>query len=416
MSSKKKDLFSYLALYDENREGQSFVPLSMGAPGPETLRGCSQMLAQSTQLLLADAKEEQFTFQYGPCKGDPGFCEELAKFLTEQYGDTVNSEDLMVTAGATQGLHLIASVMFDKDTPVFMEDPSYFIAVKILTDDFGMNIVPIPTGDDGIDLVVLEEQLKKYRPASTEKCKTPFWSMVYTIPVFNNPKGYSMSPEKCKALVALGRKYDVLLFAEDVYNLLHYSGEPHPPPRLLSYDNRSDEDFQGNVLSNCTFSKILAPGLRLGWIEAPPRIMKYIETSKVAWSGGSFNHYTSKVVATALKKGFLTSHVQLLRKDYTERMKVACEVLSQKLPESVKYIKPEGGFFIWLELPAHVDAMELLQLAVDKYKINFIYGASTSPTGSCKNCARLSISFCNKSQIQDGVTKFCDALKEMMNT
>ncbi|XP_060589279.1 uncharacterized protein LOC132744549, partial [Ruditapes philippinarum] len=185
---------------------------------------------------------------------------------------------------------------------------------------------------------------------------------------------------------------------------------------ILSLFSRSDEDFQGNVLSNCTFSKILAPGLRLGWIEAPPRIMKYIETSKVAWSGGSFNHYTSKVVATALKKGFLTSHVQLLRKDYTERMQVACEVLSQKLPESVKYIKPEGGFFIWLELPAHVDAMELLQLAVDKYKINFIFGASTSPTGSCKNCARLSISFCNKSQIQDGVTKFCDALKEMMNT
>ncbi|XP_053373650.1 2-aminoadipate transaminase-like isoform X2 [Mercenaria mercenaria] len=396
-------------LYDE-----SSVMLSVGRPGP-TFPSCSDILTTATLELVGDPQEEQYTFQYGPCKGDPGFCDEVAKFLTEQYGDTVDSQDIMVTAGATQGLHLVATVMFDKDTPVFMEDPTYFIAVKILREDFGMNIIPIPTGDDGMDLKILEEQLKKHKPVSVDHCKTPFWGMVYTIPTFNNPKGYSMSPDRCRALVSLGRKYDVMLFAEDVYNLLHYSGQPHPPPRLLSFDKRSDEDFQGHVISNCTFSKILAPGLRTGWIEAPPRIMQYLEKSKTAWSGGSFNHYTSKLMATALRKGLLTSHLQQLREEYTERMRIACDVLAKKLPASVKCNNPQGGFFIWLELPAHIDAMELLQLAVDKYKVNFIFGASTSPTDSCKNCARLSISFCNKSQLQDGVTKFCDALTEMMN-
>ncbi|KAH3718241.1 hypothetical protein DPMN_061041 [Dreissena polymorpha] len=188
----------------------------------------------------------------------------------------------MVTAGATQGLHLVATVMFNKDTPVFMEDPTYFLAVNIIREDFGMNIKPVPTDSEGIDTEKLELMLVQHKPASMAGQKTPFWSMVYTIPTFNNPKGYCMSPERFKTLIRLARKHDVLLFTEDIYNILHYDNSPVCPPRLMLYDDRTDEDFQGHVLSNCSFSKILAPGLRLGWIEASPRIMKYLE-KRSAW-------------------------------------------------------------------------------------------------------------------------------------
>ncbi|KAH3718541.1 uncharacterized protein LOC127856015 [Dreissena polymorpha] len=412
-----KDLFQYLALYDENSEDhENFVPFSMGAPGAESLAGCNQLLDKATRILLSDDGEERFTFQYGPCKGYPGFCREMAKFLSSEYGQTVSREDIMVTAGATQGLHLVATVMFNKDTPVFMEDPTYFIAVKILREDFGMNIIPVPTDSEGINAEKLESMLVQHKPTSIAGQKTPFWGMVYTIPTFNNPKGYCMSPERCRTLIRLARKHDVLLFTEDIYNMLHYDDSPVCPPRLMSYDNHMDEDFQGHVLSNCTFSKILAPGLRLGWIEAPPRIMKYLEKSATAWSGGAFNHYTSKVIASALKEGLIAKHLNKLRKEYRERMDIACSSLRKHLPQDVKVDYPKGGFFIWLELPPSVDTMLLLKLAVEKYKINFIFGASTSPTGGCRNCARLSISFCDKKKIEKGIVAFCEALQEMMET
>lgn len=409
----KKDLFQYLELYSPDT---GIIPLSMGAPGPSAMKGCSELLMEATRITLSDKAEEQFTFQYGPCKGDPGFREQLAKFLSQEYGDIVDCDDVMVTAGATQGLHLISTVMFDKTTPVFMEDPSYFIALKMLKEDFGMNIIPIPTDNEGIDVTILEEQFKKQRPTTIEGLKSPFWAYVYTIPTFNNPKGHCMSPERCKALVSLARKYDVMLLAEDVYNLLHYSGDKHPPPRLLTYDSQSDADYKGHVLSNCTFSKLLGPGLRLGWIEAPPRIMKCLEKSNTAWSGGAFNHYTSKLMATALKEEFMTEHLNKLRQEYKERMELVHNELKKHLPEGVTYNFPGGGFFIWLELPERIDSAELLKYALEKHQVNFIFGQSTSPTGSYKNCARLSISFCDKDKLQEGVKRFCNALKDMLNT
>ncbi|XP_052809088.1 uncharacterized protein LOC128237530 isoform X2 [Mya arenaria] len=388
--------------------------LAVGKPGEETLKGCSKMLQTSTDIMLRDSNEERFTFQYGPCKGDPSFCEQVAGFLTEEYGTKVDSSDIMVSAGATQGLHLVATVMFNKDTPIFIEDPTYFIAVKILREDFGMNIIPVPTDMEGIDVAKLESLLEIYKPKTTGKAGSQFWSMVYTIPTYNNPKGYCMSPERCRALVKLARKYGVMLFAEDVYNMLHYDDKPQCPPRLLQYDDRSDPDYEGHVLSNCTFSKILAPGLRLGWIEAPPRIMKCLEKSATAWSGGSFNHYTSKLMAVALQEGLLQKHLTWLRKEYRERMDLACNTLEKHLPAGVKVDNPHGGFFIWLQLPPSIDSMELLKLAVQKYKVNFIFGASTSPTDGCKNCARLSISFCEKASLEKGVVNFCHALNEML--
>ncbi|WAQ93536.1 ARAT1-like protein, partial [Mya arenaria] len=337
MAGKKsaKDLFAYLALYDENSEDHAnFVPLSMGAPGKATLSGCNKLMTEATNSLLRDSNEERFTFQYGPCKGDPSFCEQVAGFLTEEYGTKVDSSDIMVSAGATQGLHLVATVMFNKDTPIFIEDPTYFIAVKILREDFGMNIIPVPTDMEGIDVAKLESLLEIYKPKTTGKAGSQFWSMVYTIPTYNNPKGYCMSPERCRALVKLARKYGVMLFAEDVYNMLHYDDKPQCPPRLLQYDD-----------------------------------------SATAWSGGSFNHYTSKLMAVALQEGLLQKHLTWLRKEYRERMDLACNTLEKHLPAGVKVDNPHGGFFIWLQLPPSIDSMELLKLAVQKYKVNFIFGA-----------------------------------------
>lgn len=227
---------------------------------------------------------------------------------------------------------------------------------------------------------------------------------------FSNPKGFSCSPERCRKLVRLARKYDVLLFTEDVYNLLCYEGIC--PPRLLFYDDKNDSDFKGNVLSNATFSKILAPGLRLGWIEAPQRIMQFLGKCNTTWSGGCFNHYTSRLMKTALKEGMLSNHLSKIKVIYAERMNVVCDLLIQDFPVKIKFDKPKGGFFIWVELPPSIDSRLLLQLAIEKHGMNFIIGSSTSPTESYKNYIRLSISFCDSSDLKLGIQRLKAAINE----
>ncbi|KAK3603662.1 hypothetical protein CHS0354_017382 [Potamilus streckersoni] len=414
--SKKRDLFEDLGFSDGVDSGA--FPFAMGAPGPKSMAGCSELMITATQLCLGNKEEERYTFQYGPMKGDPGFLEELAKFLSQEYGDQVDSHNLMVTAGATQGLHLVATVMFDRTTPVFVEDPTYFIAIKILKDDFKMNVIPVPTDKEGIDVEEFEKLIQKHKPKDLDltQYKCPFWSFVYLTPTFNNPRGCSLSNARSEKLIQVARKHDMLLFAEDVYNLLNYTDQRHPPSRLLSYDKSTDPDYGGgNVLSNGTFSKIFAPGVRLGWIEAPEKILRHLEKCSITWSGGAFNHYMSKLMATALQEGLLMKHLIHLRQEYGERMNLMDKALRENLPPGVKFENPKGGFFLWLELPEGCDSEKVLRHAVEKYKVNFIHGNSTSPTGSFRNFARLSISYCDKEDLVTGVEGFCAAVKDVLS-
>lgn len=403
-----RDLFEDLEIYDDRKE-KPITPLAMGAPGRETISGCKEMLLESTKITM-ETEDERYIFQYGPMRGDPDFLEQLASFLSKQYGDTVNKDELMVTAGATQGIHLTASIMFDKDTPVFVEDPTYFIAIKMLRDDLRMPVIPVETDSDGI----IPEALEKAVLGNTPKgpTKTPFRSMVYLMTTFSNPTGLCSSPERCRKLIHLARKYDLLLFTEDVYNLLYYT--ENCPPRLLFFDDRNDPDFKGNVLSNGTFSKILAPGLRIGWIEAPERVLKCIASCNTTWSGGCFNHYTSRLLQTALKQGMVTSHLNKIKGIYAERMKMAYEFLAEDFPVPIKLRDPKGGFFLWIELPSNIDSKLLLQLAIEKHGVNFIIGSSTSPTGKFSNCIRISISFCSKDKLKDGLNCLKSAVKEYL--
>lgn len=412
--NKKRDLFEDIELYDEVTE---IIPFSMGAPGPVALSECNAIMMEATAKALEDRSEDRYIFQYGPRQGDPKFRENLANFLCKEYEDSkISSDDLFVTAGATQGLHLVTTVMFDKDIPIFVEDPSYFIAIKILTKDLGMKVIPVSTDGGGIITEEFERLLLKERQENgvAENKKSPFTAMLYTMPTIHNPLGCSLSPERCKHLIRLARTYDILLFTEDVYNILYYHGKP--PKRLLSYDERDDPQYKGNVLSNCTFSKILAPGMRLGWIEAGERIIKIVTESNVTWSGGCFNHYTSRLVSTALQMGLLSQHLKTLRKLYGDKMKFACDSLKKNLPETVKINPPDGGFFIWITFPETFDCAALAKLCASKYGLNFILGTSSSPTGSFKNCIRLSISYCEMNELKVGLDKLHAAINEQMKS
>ncbi|XP_062578341.1 uncharacterized protein LOC134240262 [Saccostrea cucullata] len=383
------------------------IDFVFGGPGPEAVAGCKDILLRATQELLTGEVDEHALFDYGPPSGAPEVRGQLAKFLTAQYRDKVESDNLFITVGATHGIHLVTTVLLGKDVPIFVEDPSFFLALGMFKDDFGHQVIPVPTEDDGIDVTALEKLLQE-TPAPT-KTKSPFRRMLYTMTVHHNPTGSCLSPEKCRRLVSLARQYDMLLFGEDVYNLLTYTNDGVPPPRLFSYDKKDDPDFQGHTLSNCTFSKIFSPGLRVGWIETSPRIVKMLIDCYTTTSGFCYNHYMSCVVAKALELGLVQSNIKRLQKLYGERIKRACRRLKEnQLP--VSFVEPTGGFFIWIKLPENMDAADLCEKAKENHILVQV-GTIASATGGFRNYIRLSMSICTVDKIEEGIDKLSAVIR-----
>ncbi|KAL8574965.1 hypothetical protein ACOMHN_064497 [Nucella lapillus] len=389
------------------------ISLVVGSPGPETLKDCKDILLKATSCMLEE-NDCTSTFCYGPDEGDLDFRKQLATFLTEQYGDTtIHSDNLIVTAGATQALHMVSTILFNAHCPVFMEDPTYFAAYNMIHKDLSMEVVPVPTDDDGIDAEALDRLLTANRPKWEGKTSRPYWALVYTIPVYNNPTGSCYTPSRCRRLVELARKHNVLVVAEDVYNLIHF-GDSCPPKRLLAYDDPADPEYKGHVLSSGTFSKILAPGLRLGWVEGPEHILSRLHGSFFMMSGGSPNHYASKVAASALKMGLQTQHLKYVRGVYKKRRDTVCKVLRENLPQGSTFLEPQGGFFVWVKFPEGTDVMELVSWTVKKYHIFYLPGICSSIEGKHGHCARLSFCFHSEEVLADLFTTLCKAAKEFL--
>ncbi|KAK0042324.1 2-aminoadipate transaminase [Biomphalaria pfeifferi] len=386
--------------------GISFIP---GSPGVEMLNACSKMLLNASDKILNDPNINIGNlFKYGENQGDQEFRENLAHFLTDEYGDDVKSSNLMVTAGATQGLHAILTILCDKKTPVFIEDPTYFLASRMIKDDLQINTIPVQGDETGMIPECLEKALVSYKDQKQNVTCEPssrFWAAVYLVPVFSNPTGWTYTEERCKKLVLVARKYNILLIAEDVYNLIYFQ-DACPPKRLLSYDLATDPDYTGgNVLSNGTFSKIFAPSIRLGWIEGPAKLLCPIYESFLTWSGGSFNHYMAKVMSHLLSSGALTEHTEWLRVSYKKRLAALCDTLDEYKPTDWQYHRPKGGFFVWVTFPEHISALEFLRFARERYDVTFLPGICCSPTLGSKNSARLAFSSLNEDAIVSGLKK-----------
>ncbi|KAH8296226.1 hypothetical protein KR054_003387, partial [Drosophila jambulina] len=354
---------------------------------------------------------QSLIFQYGPTSGAFEVRHEIATYFSEMYGSPVKSEDLIITTGATQGLHLLLSTVVDFQGFIFVDEYTYMIALDSMKHFTSLNIVPVRLNDDGVDLKDLEEQVSKRRFDSKTK---EFWGIYYTIPTYHNPTGILFSPEICRGIVQLARKYDFLVVCDDVYTILHY-GEKPQHSRLMSYDDRSDPDFAGHVISNGSFSKILGPGVRVGWLEVPPRVKPILDGSGFANSGGCFNNYTAGIVGSLFELRLAQKQIARFYEAYKERMLATTEVLRNELPEGCKLISPTGGYFIWVRIPEALDAREFLKYSLEHHKIYFIAGTRFSLDGETgKQFFRLSIAFYPKDKLVDGARRLCHALRDYM--
>jgi len=359
---------------------QGTINFSVGQPSADLLP--LALLHGACERFFASA--QPLELNYGERQGDPRFRAALAKFLGDAGG-----ESLLLTAGISQALDFVCSRFTRPGDTVFVEEPSYPYSFQIFR-DHGLNIVGIPLDGQGMDIEQCERRLAQHRP-----------KLLYTIPAYNNPTGQTLSRERRERLVALSRKHDFIIAADEVYQQLHHGT---PPP--ASFGTMAD---QGNVLSLGSFAKILAPGLRLGWIQTNAELMRTLFSSGVLVSGGNFNHFTSHIVRQLIEDGHLLTHVAHLRSSYAARAEAMDTALHTQLDGIATWQKPRGGYFFWLKLPADTD-VEGLQAAARAAGTGFLAGTACSTAGGLKNYLRLSFAHYKVPDIHDGIARLRKAL------
>jgi DNA-binding transcriptional MocR family regulator len=361
------------------------INFSVGQPSADLLP--LPLLEAACNRFFGDAVP--FELNYGERQGDARFREALAKFLNASPGCGGTPESIMLTGGISQALDYLCSRLTEPGDTVFVEEPTYPYSHAIFR-DHGLTIVGVPLDEHGMKIDAFEELLAEHRPR-----------LVYTIPSFHNPTGRTLDVARRKRLVELSRKHGFIIAADEVYQLL-YQGAPPP----ASFGTMIDA---GNVVALGTFSKILAPGVRLGWIQASPEPLSRLLSSGAMVSGGNFNHFGSHVVRQLMENGELAAFVNRLRASYTERAAAMDAALRKHLGGRLKWQKPGGGYFFWLELPAGEDSAAFAA-AARAAGTGFLPGAACSFDGGLKNCLRLSFAHYSVADIQDGIGRLARAL------
>lgn len=363
-----------------------------GAPPPGTINfGVGQpsadllpvdLVRQASESFFAEA--QPFDLNYGVPRGDARFLDLLAEFLTRYYGVPASPGELFVTGGNSQALSLASTVYARPGDTVFVEEPSYFLAFKILR-DHGLKTVGIDMDSDGPKIAALETALREHRPA-----------FFYTIPGYHNPTGICSSAARRRELVRLAHDNDFLIVADEPYQLLHYYDEPPPAMGTMA--------ASGVVVSMGSFSKILAPGMRLGWLQAPESSLQKIMRIGLIHSGGCINHISSHIVRHALENDLLDAHIDKLRTTYRGRVEAMDDALHEHFDDIAEWRKPDGGYFVWLRLDESVNTTPLKDKALE-LETGFTAGSLFSNHGALKNYLRLSFAHYNEDDIREGIAR-----------
>ncbi|XP_065175004.1 uncharacterized protein LOC135804951 [Sycon ciliatum] len=407
--------------------------LGIGSPGPKELATCNQLFAEATQFRIS--KEDSTSlFSYGPRSGHPGFRAQLASFLSKHYGDAVDPDDLMPTGGASQGLTLLTNYYFSSGDVVFVEDASYFLALTFFKNDCNMKIISVPTDDGGIIPAEFEslvtQHSKDFRAVTDNK---PFKAMLYTISTYQNPTGRSLDAQRCNDILRVAKANDLLVLSEDVYNLLPFSQsfrdgdfnssyvpateeKVDPSPlRMYHYDRlaNSGNPGYGNVVSNCTFSKILAPGSRLGWMEGSKHVLDPVRRSSFVQSGGAIQHFMAGIGEALLELGLQEKQLAHCRQAFENRAKALCRGFRAHLPSEVVWKPPHGGYFMWLRLPDNVSGMDVRKAAL-KENISLTHGEAFSLEGKFKNYIRVCYTYEEEDTLEKAGETIGRIIKDLM--
>ena len=363
------------------------VRLAMGSPAPEAIPG-----AVFADLLADVAGSDAGAFDYGPTEGDPALREALLGFLGEQ-GTPVRPDELLITSGGMQGLDLVCKLFVGAGDLVAVESPTYTNGTATISGYEG-EMLEVPGDRDGMDVDALEALVAK-------RGVPP--KVVYTIPTFQNPSGTTLSRERRERLVDLAERWEALILEDDPYSLLRFEGEPLPSLRELAAG-------RARVVGVHTFSKIIAPGLRVGWVVAEPEVV-----ARMVDARQSMDTCTAppmqRLVARFLAGGSADAHLSDLRVAYRDRKRAMQEALEEELGDlGATWTDPHGGFFLWLTLPEGIDTEALFPSALAE-GVAYIPGPAFSISGRFANALRLAFSAEAPERAREGVRRLRRALE-----
>ena len=327
----------YIRLGASHDDDMEVIHLNKGHPTPRLLP-VDEIRSVITQ--MADERART-ALMYNPGGGHDALRIALARFLSHGYRFPVTPEELLASNGASMSLSMACRVFARDGDTVVCSDPTYFLARDVFT-TARLQVRGIPCDQRGLRVDLLESALAtgELRP-----------TLVYCIPSFHNPTGVELAPERAERLVALAERHDFIILADEPYSLLHF--DDRPPPCLMSYDRG-----RGRVFSLGSFTKILAPGLRAGWVHAHPSLLARFRAHGALISGGGLSPLPWAIVHETIESGFLARNIESLRAVYGERARATADALRTHLPEC-HFHAPRGGYFMWLDLGAACQSARL---------------------------------------------------------
>jgi len=378
-------------------EQPDIISFGGGLPAPEVFpvkefqEACNTVLEQHGAQAL----------QYSTTEGYKPLRDMIARH-NARYSVEVTPENILITSGSQQALDFIGRLFVNRGDYIVVESPTYLGALQAWN-AYGAQYIAVRADENGMVVDELEEALRKGP------------KFIYVLPNFQNPSGSTLSEERRNKLVELADKYGVPIVEDDPYGQLRYEGDHIPSVVYLDSKFRGPNGghYSGNVIYLSTFSKLLAPGLRLAWVIAPPEVIRKLVMAKQAADlhTSSFNQYVAYEVG---KGGFLDEHVKVIRATYKERRNVMLEMMEEMFPSEMRWTHPLGGMFLWGILPEGMDAADALKIAIER-KVAFVPGAAFHPNGGGANTMRLNFSYSSPDTIREGITRLGKVLKELIH-
>jgi 2-aminoadipate transaminase len=338
--------------------------------------------------------------QYSTTEGFLPLREMIARH-SARYGIKITPDNVLITSGSQQALDLLGKILIDPGDRILVESPTYLAAIQAWN-AYGAEFITVPMDSDGMNTDYLEEALRAGP------------KFIYVLPNFQNPTGETLSLERRRKLIALADQYGVPIVEDDPYGQLRYEGDHLPSIVVLDSQFRDDTTpcYRGNVIYLSTFSKTLAPGLRLGWVVAPPEVISKLVQAKQGADlhTATFNQLVAFEVA---RGGFLDRHIHTIRDVYGRRRNLMMTAMEREFPSEVSWTHPQGGLFIWGTLPTYMDAKDLLKTCLER-KVAFVPGEPFHPTGGGKNTMRINFSNATHDEIELGIRRLGISIGEKL--
>ena len=360
------------------------ISFAGGLPDPDTFP-IAELQDVTREVLETEGKT---ALQYATTEGDPVLRDELVRWMAKD-GIKTGRDDVLITTGSQQALDIVGRVLLDPGDVIVVELPTYLGGLQAFR-AYAVEMIGVQQDDDGINVDALRDALMRLR----QEGRRP--KFLYAVPDFQNPSGITWSRARRERLLELAGEFDTLVIEDNPYREIRFLGSAPPPITAL--------DTEGRTLYLSTFSKTLAPGLRIGWIAGPQPIIARCVTVKQGMDlcGPAF---TQAIAAVLLARGTLMKRLPTVVGLYRRKRDAMLEALGREMPEGVSWTRPEGGLFLWVRLPEGMDAGAMLKVALEEEGVAYVPGQPFHADGSGRNTLRLNFSYPSEAQITEGIAR-----------